>query len=353
MALVYQKEYVGRSDMLGKTLFSLSDLMESHSEDMYPDAEGYKIIAAMADAARQRDVDERMINGSMTESLTSALNESGFEGGIIRAFGKRRPHFIMAGIDNEGRKITSFELRKNIEKVADVKLAAPEFFRRGQTLLMECGIRRKLAVSVAIATSTAEESEMSGDCIATFETEDDYFCSLLCDGMGSGMVARKTADFAAEFIKRSMELGAEGDTMMLMLNRAIKSRNEECSSTVDLFTLDLLRGTAEFIKSGAAPSFIKRDNSIFRIRSHTAPIGLMSLVDSERTKAEIKPGDHIIMMSDGVSDESEDAPWLLLLLGDAPDKNLTIYAERILADAKKNRITSDDMSVIVIRISEI
>ena len=353
MALVYQKEYLGRADMLGKTLSSLSDLMKSHSEDLYPDAEGYKIIAAMADAARQRDIDERTVNSSMTESLTTALHESGFDDGIIRAFGKRRPHFIMAGIDSEGRKITSFELRKNIEKVADVKLAAPEFFRRGQTLLMECGIRRKLSVTVAIATSTAEESDMSGDCIATFETEDDYFCSLLCDGMGSGMVARKTADFAAEFIKRSMELGAEGDAMMLMLNRAIKSRSEECSSTVDLFTLDLLRGTAEFIKSGAAPSFIKRGNSIFRIRSHTAPIGLMSSVDSERTKAEIKPGDHIIMTSDGVSDESEDAPWLLLLLGDAPDKNLTLYAERILAEAKKNRITNDDMSVIVMRVSEI
>jgi serine/threonine protein phosphatase PrpC len=79
----------------------------------------------------------------------------------------------------------------------------------------------------------------------------------------------------------------------------------------------------------------------------------MSSVDSERTKAEIKPGDHIILMSDGVSDESEDAPWLLLLLGETPDKNLNVYAERILAEAKKNRITSDDMSVILIRISEI
>lgn len=353
MALVYQKEYVGRADMLGKTLSALSGLMERHSDDLRQDAENYRIIAAMADTAMQKDADERTVNGGMTEALTTALRESGFEGGIIRAFGKRRPHFIMAGIDSEGKRITSFELRKSIEKATDLKLAAPEFYRRGQALLMECGVRRKLAVTVAIATATAEESEMSGDCPVCFETEDDYFCALLCDGMGSGMVARKTADFATEFIRRSTELGADCDAMMLMLNRAIKAQSEECSSTVDLFTLDLLRGTAEFIKSGAAPSFIKRDSSIFRIRSHTAPIGLMSSVDSERTKAEIKPGDHIILMSDGVSDESEDAPWLLLLLGDVPDKNLTLYAERILNEAKKNRITSDDMSVIVIRVSEI
>jgi serine/threonine protein phosphatase PrpC len=353
MALVYQNEYIGMTHNLNKTLSSLSDMMEEHSESLHPDAEAYRIIAAMMDSARQRDLEECAVDNSMTESLTKAISEGGFDGGIIRAFGKHRPHFIIAGKDNEGRRITSFELRKSIENVANVKLSAPEFFRRGQTLLMECGVRRKLSVTAAIATSTAEDSEMSGDCPITFETSDDYFCALLCDGMGSGLVARKTADFATKFIKRSAELGTDNNAIMLMLNKAIKSGGEECSSTVDLFKLDLVRGDAEFIKSGAAPSFVKRESSIFRIRSHTAPIGLMSSVDSERTKAEIKPGDHIILMSDGVSDESEDAPWLLLLLGETPDKNLNIYAERILAEAKKNRITKDDMSVIVIRVNEI
>ena len=141
--------------------------------------------------------------------------------------------------------------------------------------------------------------------------------------------------------------------MMLMLNRVLKGGAEECSSTVDLFRLDLLRGGGEFIKSGAAPSFIKRDSSIFRIRSHTAPIGLMSAVDSERTKAEIRPGDYIFIMSDGVSDESEDAPWLLLLLGEDTPKSLEEYAKNILTEARKNRETRDDMSIIIIRVNEI
>lgn len=321
-------------------------------QDKCVGAEEYRIIGGLIESAIDRDREETELDGSMTETLSRVFQECGFEDGVIRVFGKRRRHFIMAGRDASGR-ITSFELRKNIEKAAGVKLSAPEYFRRGEMVLMDCGIRRKLSVNVATASAAGKENEVSGDTISTFECADDYFYALISDGMGSGEVAKETSEMTTEFIRRAVEIGAGKDAIMLMLNRAIKSRQEECSATVDLFELDLLNGEGEFIKSGAAPTFIKRDSSIFRIRSHTAPIGLLSSVDSERTKAEIKPGDHIIMLSDGVSDESEDAPWLLLLLGEPPKKDLREYAEIILSEAKKNRVAKDDMSVIVIRVNEI
>ena len=58
------------------------------------------------------------------------------------------------------------------------------------------------------------------------------------------------------------------------------------------------------------------------------------------------------MISDGIADISEDAPWLLLLLGEPPRKNLKEYAELILSEARKNSTTGDDMSVTVIRVEE-
>lgn len=316
-------------------------------------AEEYELICRLLLDAKERDIREKEVDSSMTAPLTKVFRNCGFESGTIRVFGRRRRHFILAGEDSGGSRITSFELRKSIEEATGVKLAAPEYFRRGKMALMECGIRRKLSVSVAIAASAASDSEPSGDTALTFESSDDYFYSLISDGMGSGEIARETSQLVAEFIKSAVEIGAGKETVMYMLNRAVKSRTEECSATVDLFELDLLNGEAVFIKSGAAPSFIKRDSSIFRIRSHTAPIGLLSSIDTERIKAEIKPGDHIIMLSDGVADESEDAPWLLLLLGEPPKKDLTEYASLILNEAKKNRKTRDDMSVIVLRVNGI
>jgi serine/threonine protein phosphatase PrpC len=119
-----------------------------------------------------------------------------------------------------------------------------------------------------------------------------------------------------------------------------------------LFEIDLLCGSGVFLKSGAAPSYIKRDSSIFRIRSQTTPIGLLKSIDTERISVEIKPGDHIIMMSDGIADITEDAPWLLLLLGEPPKQNLKEYADLILSEAIKNGAGGDDMSVTVIRVDE-
>lgn len=315
-------------------------------------AEQYELISKLISQARASDDAERRIDNSMTARLTEAFESCGFKSGFIRVFGSRRKHFILAGEDESGMKISSFELRKSVEKAAEVRLGTPEYYRRGKMILMECGIRRMLKVNVASAAIAGRNGEISGDTVAHFESEDDYFYSLISDGMGSGEVAKQTSEFVSKYIKGAMKLGAAKETLIHILNHSIRTRREECSATVDLFELDLLSGNGIFLKSGAAPSYIKRDSSIFRIRSQTTPIGLLKTIDTEKINVEIKPGDHIIMMSDGIADITEDAPWLLLLLGEPPRKNLKEYAELIIEEARKNSEAKDDMSVTVIRIEE-
>lgn len=316
-------------------------------------AEDYELISGLISRARLNDDLERTVDDSMTEALTEAFQSCGFTNGTIRAFGNRRKHFILAGEDESGVKISSFELRKSIEKTAGVRLGTPEYFRKGKMVLMECDIRPRFKVSIATASSAGKTNEISGDTAISFETENDYFYSLISDGMGSGDVAKETSSFASDFIKNAMEIGTAKENLILMLNHSIRARREECSATIDLFELDLLNGNGMFLKSGAAPSYIKRESSIFRIRSQTAPIGLLRSIDTEKINVEIKAGDHIFMMSDGIADATEDAPWLLLLLGDPPKKSLSEYAQYILNEAKKNSNTQDDMSITVIKVEEI
>lgn len=315
-------------------------------------AEEYGLIAKLINQARAADEAERQVDRSMTADLTKAAEECGLKSGIIRAFGNRRKHFILAGEDESGAKISSFELRKGIEAAAGVRLGAPEYFRRGKMVLMECDIRRSLKISVESATVAGSEGEVSGDTALTFESGDDYFYSLISDGMGSGELAKRTSQFVGDYIKSAMRLGSAKETLLHILNHSIRTRGEECSATVDLFELDLLNGGGMFLKSGAAPSYIKRESSIFRIRSQTTPIGLLRSIDTEKISVEIRPGDHIVMMSDGVCDVTEDAPWLLLLLGEPVKKNLREYVDYIISEAKKNSRTGDDISVTVIRIEE-
>ena len=114
---------------------------------------------------------------------------------------------------------------------------------------MECGIRRAFSVEIATAALAGKSGEISGDSIAAFESGDDRFFALISDGMGSGEVARETSEFVTKFMRPSLGIGAAKETVLHMLNHAIRNQKEECSATVDLFELDLLTGEAVFIKS--------------------------------------------------------------------------------------------------------
>ena len=313
-------------------------------------ADEYSLMSGLIASARAEDDAERRVDSTMTEPLTEAIEKCGFNNGIIRAFGTRRRHFILAGEDGDGNKITSFELRRSIEEAAGVKLGAPEFYRRGKMALMECDVRPSYKVSYATATESGSSGEVSGDTAICFESGGDRFYSLISDGMGSGETARETSAFVGEFIRKAMDIGAAKESLLHLLNHSIRQKGEECSATVDLMELDLLGGGALFIKSGAPPSYVKRDSSIFRIRSQTAPIGLMRSIDSEKISVQIKGGDYIFMLSDGIAEICEDAPWLLLLLGEEPPRDLKEYASQILREAKKNSPSGDDMTVTVIKV---
>ena len=316
-------------------------------------AEEYQLISRLISSARSADDRERAVDNSLTERLTEIITERGLTEGTIRVFGERRRRFFLAAEDQDGDKITSPDLRRSIERAVGVKLGTPSFYRNGDLALMECGIRRSMSVRVATASSPGEGGEVSGDTIAAFESSDDFFYSLLSDGMGRGELAMQTSKFVCDFMRCALETGAAKDTLLHMLNHILRTRDVECSASVDLFELDLLNGEATFIKSGAAVSFVKRDSSIFRIRSQTAPIGLMHTIDTEKIRVEVKPGDYIIMLSDGVADPSEDAPWLLLTLGDPVKCELDEYAQLILDEARRNSQRPDDMTVAVIKIDSL
>ena len=315
--------------------------------------EDYKLISKLINETRAREERERELDPELSHSLAEMFERCGFPDGVIKIFGDRRKHVIAAGEDADGSLITSSDIKEGIEKLSDVSLGEAEYFRRGKMVLMESEAKRRYAVECAEASIAGSSGEISGDLSTSFESNDDYFYSLISDGMGSGELARQTSEFVSEFLSQTLNSGALCDTMLHILNHIIRRRAEECSATVDLFEFDLMRGDAVFIKSGAAPSYIKRDSSIFRIRSETAPIGLMKNIDTERVHVEIKSDDYVIMLSDGVSSSPEDAPWLLELLAEPPKRNLKEYAEYILSSAVKNSRSGDDMTVVVAKIKQV
>ena len=330
----------------------VSILAEEKFREMKKDtySEDFGIIAKLINEARIDDEREKALNEDLSERLKDVMMDAGMIDGVIRAFGERRPYFILAAEDESGSKITAPELKQNIEHIADVRLGTPEYYRKGKMALMECPSEKSFGAECAVSSIAGEREDISGDTAVAFESENGYFYSLISDGMGSGKEAKETSAFVADFMQRALEFNSEGQTVLKILNHTIRHRHRECSATVDLFSVDLYRGDAEFLKSGAAASYVKRGSSIFRIKSKTAPLGLMKSVDAERIKIDLEGDDYIIMLSDGIAQSAEDTPWLLDLLSRPPKRNLKEYADSILSAALKNMPRSDDMTVLVTRV---
>ena len=315
-------------------------------------ADEYELFSKLIREARAALEKEKIQNTTLTEKLTELFRECGLEGGVIMAFGERRKYFVGAGEDKDGSLITSPKLHAGIEEMAGVRLGTPDYYRKGDIALFECKAAPMYKIEFATVGRGSKDENVSGDTAISFETKDGHFYSLIADGMGSGDTAHRTSHFAADFLTRILASSCTKSTAFHILNHIIKSRNVECSSSIDLFDFDLYTGEALFFKCGAAASYVKRTSSIFRIRSETAPLGLMKNLDAERIRVEVKCGDYIIMLSDGISQSTEDSTWLIELLSGEPKEDIREYAELILESAVSREKSLDDMSVSVIKVVE-
>lgn len=356
MALAFRNEKRCDMERLEAALSSLAPTVNAYTDD---DAGGsamsFALLAKMMNEARLSYEREREMDEQLSEGLTAVFSECGFPGGVIRAFGDRRKHFIMAGEDGDGLRITAPELKAKIEGVAGVKLSTPEYFRRGNMVLMECETASSYKILSGYASAPSDSGEVTGDSMRVFSSEDNCSYAIICDGMGTGEIAGRTSAFVCELLSSLLGAGASVATMLHLANTILRSGGtevrEECSTTVDLFEMDTVSGEAVFTKCGAAPSYIKRKNSLFRIKSETMPLGLLKSVDAERIRAEVSDGDYIVMMSDGISrPDTEDTPWLVELLNKPFSGEVSALAELILKEAIRNNARRDDMSVAVLKV---
>ncbi len=193
------------------------------------------------------------------------------------------------------------------------------------------------------------DSGVCGDAITSFETGGKFYM-LISDGMGSGREAALTSGVCATLLQRLLESGAGLETALKMLNNILRAGERECSATVDIAEIDLITGEAKFVKSGAAPSFVLRGGSIFRLQSKTVPIGILRALDAEMIRFDVQPGDRVVMVSDGAARSYEEVPWLLdmmttdeVILRGSPKE----AAAKIVREAAR-RGSADDITAGVI-----
>lgn len=209
-----------------------------------------------------------------------------------------------------------------------------------------------------IGKANLAQEDVSGDSQITFEVGSSKVAIVLSDGMGVGPKAQAESSVAVRLLERMIKAGYDLSTAVSLINRLLILRNQEdMFVTIDLVVVDLFSGQLEFVKIGAAPSFIKRGREVEIIHNHALPVGVLSQVDVEADRRILKEGEVLVMATDGVLDvqrnivrKDEWMCWNLRRLHDS--KDMATMAADILADSLEvsEGHIHDDMMVVVARL---
>lgn len=211
-----------------------------------------------------------------------------------------------------------------------------------------------LAVSVGIAALKKKGEAVSGDRGSYFKTDAGVLCVILSDGMGCGNEAAKDSEQVVSILEKFLRSGLDPAVAMKILSSVMLLRSSENwgFATVDLMCVDLFSGETCFYKYGAAPSYVKNGKSIKRIKGESLAAGL-SLGEGcapDIVRMRLQPGSTAVIASDGVIADSNDG-WLKELLNKELD-DMKLLARTVLKEAEKHYGSSDDMTVVTVRVEE-
>ncbi len=330
-------------------------LLRAHGTASVTDAlsRDYELISRLLCEAVSSVKEENREDLELGAALREIMIGYGVPGAAAAVYGDRRRWIVAGGSNWQGAAAISEDLRREFSVLCGTRLSPPSFEVADGAVTLEMRSVRRFRADTCRAYRAADADGVSGDTVSFFENDRDYFYALLSDGMGHGSRAALTSGVCSVFLERMLGAGNAKTTTLRLLNNLIRMGGEESGATVDLLELDLLGGQASFIKSGAAPSYVKRGENLFRIRSKTVPIGLTEVLDAEKIRFDVEPGDVIVMLSDGICQSGEDAPWLMEILAGDFSGELSPIAERIVGVAAGTHDRRDDMSVALIRVCEI
>lgn len=315
-------------------------------------ARQYKEMSKMMDGMAEEITIGFTFREDMEESIVSELDKVGiiaFEVSVIEGgHGKME---VYLGV-NKGTEVSKIE--GVLESVLETPMGYESDNANG---LMRFISRPKYSADVAVRQISRDYTEVSGDSIDVFTTEDYKQYVIISDGMGSGKRAMIESHITLKLMREFLQSGFGVITAIDMINSAMCLKLDyECFSTVDLMCIDLMTGVCEFFKIGGAESIVLHGANVETVFSVSLPVGMISDIKVQAQTKKLGDGDTVIMMSDGVSEAgfgTVRTDWLKKEIK-MPFDTMEEMAQSVIETAlKKSRdAVVDDMTVAAIRLME-
>ncbi len=239
---------------------------------------------------------------------------------------------------------------KTISLPMELTYAQKGHFRFSPTL--------KMHLQISGETVARDGSEKSGDSFDSLYLENGWYLLAISDGMGSGQRAAADSRTTVNMLRALFSAGFDSETAVGLVNSALVLQSaEETFATLDLALVNTRSLETEFIKAGAATSFVRHGKKVQAFTAGTLPAGILTNPDAATLRASVSPGDMLVMVSDGVIDpkgSAEDGAWVgeAIRTYEGSDPKALSQLLLHLAKEKAGGKVLDDMTVLCAAVCE-
>lgn len=306
----------------------------------------------LEDLSREMEQCERF-DTAAEDRITALLEKSGV-----------RPTELSCRLSSEGRMTVEIEAaRQDREAFSDKELLAalskacdramdkPCVSATADCCRVKIGEKPMLAASLGLAQHVCNNGELCGDNYDHFHDGGGRLVVVISDGMGTGGRAAVDGAMAAGILSRLYQAGLSFDCALRIVNSALVVKSgDESLATLDIFSINLFTGEAEFLKAGAPLTLVRKKGRVIRIDAPSLPAGILTEIGFAREQATLDDGDWVLMVSDGAVANGDE--WLESQLADWKGEDEQELADFVIKEAARRRTDGhdDDVTAIAVRI---
>ncbi len=210
-------------------------------------------------------------------------------------------------------------------------------------------VKPSFSITTAVAGAVKANRKVSGDYVIYALLDRHTYAIILCDGMGSGEIAREESKNSARLLLRFLELGLSPQDAINFVNSMLLCTGTETVTAIDLCLISLDDGSSHIYKCGGAMTYTKTGETVTYVESTGLPAGSFNRCDTDIFTVPSEKGSMVILLSDGVTaTESFSPPWIKDLITSYNGEEPEAVAQMILKKAKEIGAASpeDDLTVV-------
>lgn len=315
-------------------------------------------MGSIANLLNEMSKENQTIADAPTKSLIrTALDGAGFVPENITAYFRDNGNLLIE------LKFPAAEYKDDMKHIIascltealGVKFRFNDVLRDTNTITITYSMCERFCRSTGAASMKKHGESVCGDSFTTVNLPDGRFVAAISDGMGSGVNAASESRNTIELLKTFLHCGFDVIHALRLINSSLMmTGTEEIFSTVDLCSINMHTGVADFVKIGGASTYIKCGSNVEKLTSSSLPAGILEEINPKRFSRKIDEECLIIMVSDGIESASNDDTWLEKRLAVMDTINPHVIADKILELALyfNGGKAKDDMTVIATRVWE-